>query len=409
MRIHGGNETARPAALPEGFMFDLTLPRTATAIAIVAAGLVAAQAGPARAGFDVTNLVSDGSVPAVTIDPGLINPWGISYAPTGPFWVADNGTGLSTLYNTGGTKLGLTVTVPPPIGQTFTSSPTGTVFNGTGGFTVSSGGVTAPALFLFDTEDGTISGWAPSVNGTNAIIAVDNSDGGAGAVYKGLAMGSTGGSTFLYASNFRAGEVEMYNSSFGLVGSFTDPTVAAGYAPFNVQNLDGTLYVTFALQDAAKHDDVAGPGNGYVDAFSLDGTFEKRIASIGGPLNSPWGLDIAPASFGAIGGDLLVGNFGDGTISIFNPTTDAYLGKLLGKDGMPIVEGDLWALINGNGGSGGNANDVYFTSGIMDESEGLFGVISVPEPRTWALMIVGLGLMGASLRSRRTIRAQAAA
>jgi uncharacterized protein (TIGR03118 family) len=163
------------------------------------------------------------------------------------------------------------------------------------------------------------------------------------------------------------------------------------------------------LQNAAKHDDVAGAGNGYVDAFSLNGTFEHRIVSQGGPINSPWGLDIAPAGFGNLAGDLLVGNFGDGTISIFNPTTDAYLGKLLGSDGKPIVEGDLWALVNGNGGPGSNVNGVYFTAGVMDEAHGLFGVLSVPEPRTWALMIVGLGLMGASLRTRRNATVRAAA
>jgi uncharacterized protein (TIGR03118 family) len=193
------------------------------------------------------------------------------------------------------------------------------------------------------------------------------------------------------------------------VGTFTDPNVAPGYAPFNVQNLNGTLYVTFALQDAAKHDDVAGAGNGYVDAFSLSGQFESRIVSQGGAVDSPWGLDIAPTSFGALAGDLLVGNFGDGTISIFNPTTDAYLGKLLGKNGQPIVEGDLWALINGNGAAGGDTDKVYFTAGIENESEGLFGSIGVPEPGTWALMVIGLGLMGATLRGRRNARAGAAA
>ena len=385
-------------------MFHVSKARAALAIALAGAGLLAFQAAPAQAQeFNITNLVSDGAVPAATIDPSLVNPWGISYGPTSPFWVADNGTGLSTLYNGAGAKIALTVTVPPPMGQSFTSSPTGTVFNGSPtNFLVSSGGVTGAAAFLFDTEDGTISGWSPSVNATNAILAVDNSNGGAGAVYKGLAIATTGGNTFLYASNFRAGDVEMYNSSFGLVKTFTDPTVAAGYAPFNVQELNNTLYVTFALQDAAKHDDVAGAGHGYVDAFSLDGTFESRITSLGGPINSPWGLDIAPSSFGALAGDLLVGNFGDGTISVFNPLTDAYEGKLLGNNGQPIVEGDLWALINGNGGSGGSVNDVYFTSGIANEADGLFGSISaVPEPRAWALMFVGLGLMGATLRGRR--------
>jgi uncharacterized protein (TIGR03118 family) len=240
------------------------------------------------------------------------------------------------------------------------------------------------------------------VNFGSAITAVDNS--GSGAVYKGLAIGSMGGQTYLYASNFNSGEVEMYNSSFGLVKTFTDPNVAAGYAPFNVQDLDGTLYVTFALQDMAKHDDVAGAGNGYVDAFSLDGTFERRIVSQGGEVNSPWGLDIAPSSFRAFAGDLLVGNFGDGTISVFNPTTGAFAGELSGPGGAPLVEGDLWALVTGNGGSGGAADKVYFTAGIADEAHGLLGSISaVPEPETWALMIVGFGLMGATLRRRRLL------
>ena len=391
-------------------MHHLSTARAALTMAVVGAGLLAIQAQTAQAGeFNVTNLVSDGSVPAATIDPNLINPWGISYAPTGPFWVSDNGTGLATIYTGTGSKVPLNVTIPPPAGQSFTSSPTGQVFNGSSTeFMVGGGGSTAAAAFLFDTEDGTISGWAPSLSLSNAFLAVDNSAGGAGAVYKGLAIGSTGGSDFIYASNFRAGDVEMYNSSFGLVKTFTDPTVAAGYAPFNVTNLDGTLYVTFALQDAAKHDDVAGAGNGYVDAFSLDGTFERRIVSMGGQVDSPWGLDIAPASFGSLAGDLLVGNFGDGTISAFDPTTGVFEGELLGPGGVPIVEGDLWGLINGNDASAGSSNEVYFTSGIQDESEGLFGSISpVPEPGVWTLMIVGLGLMGATLRGRRGVAARA--
>jgi len=392
-------------------MLRLSLPRAATAIAVTVAGLLAAQAESAQAQeFNVQNLVSDGSVPAANIDPQLSNPWGVSYAPTGPFWISDNNDGLTTLYTGTGAKVPLTVTIPPPGGQTFAAAPTGQVFNSTAnGFQVTSGGVTGKADFIFDTEDGTISAWAPSVSFSNAVLAVDNSGNGAGAVYKGLAIGSVGSSTYLYASNFRAGDVEIYNSSFGLVGTFTDPNVAPGYAPFNVQNLNGTLYVTFALQDAAKHDDVAGAGNGYVDAFSLTGQFESRIVSQGGAIDSPWGLDIAPTTFGALAGDLLVGNFGDGTISIFNPTTDAYLGKLLGKNGQPIVEGDLWALINGNGGSGGSTGSVYFTAGIENESEGLFGSISAPEPGTWALMFIGLGLMGATLRERRNVQARATA
>ncbi len=386
-------------------MFRLSLERGAMAIA-AGAGFLAVQAAPAQAeDFVVRNLVSDGSVPAATVDPQLSNPWGVAYSPTGAFWVSDNNSGFSTLYNGAGAKIPLTVTTPSAPGEGGAGAPTGIVFNGAAsGFNVTANGKTGKAAFIFDSEDGTIEGWAPSVDATNAIIAVNNYDAGAGAVYKGLAIASTSGSTFLYATNFRAGDVEVYDSSFSLVDTFTDPTVAPGYAPFNIQDLGGTLYVTFALQDADKHDDVAGPGNGYVDAFSLTGVFERRIVSLGGEVNSPWGLDIAPASFGAFAGDLLVGNFGDGTISVFNPLSGAFEGKLLGQDGLPIVEGDLWDLITGNGGAGGRTDTVYFTAGVQNEAEGLFGSIGVPEPATWALMFVGVGLMGASLRSRRLIR-----
>ncbi len=350
--------------------------RATPLLAAVAAGLLALQALPAQAQqFKVTNLVSDGFVPAVTIDPSLVNPWGMSSSPTSPFWVSDNATGLATLYNGAGTKIGLTVTIPSPPRTGGASAPTGQVFNGLSRpFKVTSGGKTGAAVFLFATENGTIAGWAPSVDGTNAITAVNNSR--EGAVYKGLAIGHTGGANFLYAANFHSGDVEMYNYRFQLVKVLRDPTVPAGYAPFNVQNLGDTLYVTYALQDADKKDDVAGSGHGYVDAFSLDGSFLRRVASAG-RLNSPWGLDIAPAGFGSLAGALLVGNFGNGVINAYDPVTGAYKGKLLGDNGQPIVLGDLWGLINGNGGSGGDANTVYFTAGIRNEAHGLFGSLSV--------------------------------
>ncbi|HEY2049653.1 MAG TPA: TIGR03118 family protein [Caulobacteraceae bacterium] len=373
--------------------------------AVLAGSLAAAMVlGPGSSAHAlnvaVTNLVSNGAVPAVTVDPNLVNPWGIASSPTGPFWVSDNGTGVSTLYNGAGAKVPLTVTIPGFGGSG--GSPDGVVFNPTTGFNVTSMGKTGTALFLFSTEDGTIAGWSPTVNANTAINAVNNHVPGAGAVYKGLTLDNIGSSTFLYAANFRGGDVEVYNSSFGLVNSFTDTGVAPGYAPFNVQTLNGDLYVSFALQDAAKHDDVAGAGHGYVDIFSPQGTLLKRLVSLGGEVNSPWGLDIAPASFGKFGGDLLVGNFGDGTISIFDPTNGTFEGQLLGTDGKPIVEGDLWGLRNGNGGSGGNPNFVYFTAGIADEAQGLFGSLSaVPEPGTWVLMLAGFGSAGAALRRSR--------
>jgi uncharacterized protein (TIGR03118 family) len=313
--------------------------------------------------------------------------------------VSDNNTGLTTLYNTSGAPQSLVVTIAPPAGSPsgFVSAPTGQVFNSTSGFKVTSNGKTGKASFIFDTEDGTISGWSPSVNAGSSVLAVDNSQ--KGAVYKGLALGTVGGNSFLYATNFESGEVEMYNSSFQLAGQFTDPTVAAGYAPFNAAVLDGKLYVTFALQDAAKHDDVAGLGNGYVDVFNLDGSFDTRLIS-GGVLDSPWGLDIAPTGFGKYADDLLVGNFGNGEINAFNPTTGQFLGTLLGSNGQPIVEGSLWGLINGNGGAGGNLNSVYFSSGVADEAGGLFGSLSVPEPSTWAMMILGVAAVGICARRR---------
>ena len=330
--------------------------------------------------FMQTNLVSDGTVPAETIDPNLINPWGISSpGPGGPFWISDNNAGVTTFYNGDGTKDGQVAIAGPP-GSTIAGTPTGQVFNSSGtGFDISQqNGKTASALFIFATEDGTISGWNPNVNPASSVIAVDNSKGGSpgdGAVYKGLAIGKTEDGTFLYAANFRNGSVDVFDSQFQLVKSFTDPTVPDGYAPFNVQVLGGKLFVTFAQQDATRHDDVSGPGHGFVDEFSLEGRMIERVASRG-PLNSPWGLAIAPQGFGEFSGDLLVGNFGDGTINIFNPTTDQFLGKLDRPSGEPFHVTDLWALK-------ASGDQILFTAGLADEAHGLFGSLSAtlaPDP-----------------------------
>jgi uncharacterized protein (TIGR03118 family) len=395
------------AATPGGSVASMTCPVVLGLAATLFAG--AAWASP---DFVQTDLISDGAVPAVqSPDPSLINPWGVSYAPTGPFWVSDNNSGVVTIYNGAGVKQALfggtvpAVTVATPPGQTpGTAAPTGQVWNGSGGFNVSEtvGGQvkTGSSAFIFATEDGTISGWSPGVDQSHSVLAVDNSAGGTGAVYKGLAIATSGGQTLLYAANFRSGQVEVYNSNFQLVNSFTDPSVPAGYAPFNVQVLNGKLFVTFALQDAAKHDDVAGLGNGFVDQFNLDGSGMTRLAS-GGTLDSPWGLAIAPSSFGSLAGDLLVGDFGDGTINAFNLGTDSFAGQLLNSDGDPIDIGDLWALSVGNDGSAGSSQSIYFTAGIANESDGVFGSLSaVPEPGSATLLLVGISGFAALIRRR---------
>jgi uncharacterized protein (TIGR03118 family) len=349
--------------------------------------------------FTQTNLISDGSTQAGSAqqtDPNLINPWGVAYPPTGPFWISENNSGVSSIDSV--TANGVTlivippVTIAPPTPDSGPAAPTGQVFNSfasTGAFVLQDG---SPASFLFATEDGTISGWN-SAAGTRSIIAVNESanpaDGdeaqGVGAVYKGLAIAETDNGPMLYAANFRHGTVDVYDQNFNAVNSFTDNNLPAGYAPFNVQVLDGKLFVTFALQDDAKHDDVAGPGNGFVDEFDLQGHLLARVAS-GGPLDSPWGLAIAPSSFGTFGGDLLVGNFGDGTIEAYNLKNDQFVGNLTDASGNPIVIPDLWELIPGNNGSAGSSNTIYFTSGVQDEMHGLFGSLTAnPTPSPAAL------------------------
>jgi len=335
--------------------------------------------------FTQTNLVSDIPGLAEFTDPTLVNPWGMSSSGSSPIWVSDNGTGKSTLYNGAGVKQATVVTVPPPSGGTPPSSPTGQVFNGT---STNFGG----SHFIFATEDGTISAWT---SGGTAALKVDNS--ASGAVYKGLALANNGSNAFLYAANFNSGNIDVFNSSFGQVsvpGAFTDPNLPAGYAPFNIQNIGGKLYVTYALQDGSKHDDVSGAGHGFVDVFDTNGNLLQRLVSQG-DLNSPWGLAVAPTGFGDFGGDLLVGNFGDGTINVYNDSTGAFVATLSDSNGDPIVDLGLWGLTFGNGGSGGSKANLYFTAGIPGpdsvEDHGLFGMISnTPEPSSLVLLAVGM-------------------
>ncbi|HLJ36318.1 MAG TPA: TIGR03118 family protein [Ktedonobacteraceae bacterium] len=319
------------------------------------------------------NLTSDIPGLAKFTDPNLVNPWGISFAPTNPFWLSDNNSGLSTLYNGKGKTQSLVVTIPPAKGGK-TGSPTGTVFSSfSGAFIVTAHGKSGTSGFLFASEDGTISGWNPTVDQTHAIIAVDNS--GSGAVYKGLALATVNSQPFLYAANFHSGTIDVFNKKFApakLQGSFQDSGIPVGYAPFNIQSIGSNLYVTYAKQDKAKHDDV--PGSGFLDVYDDNGNLVKRLVSHG-PLNAPWGVALAPTNFGQFSNDLLVGNFGNGYIHAFNPTTGAFLGTLMNSQYHPIHIDGLWALAFGGGGASGQPNQLFFTAGIQKEQHGLFGMI----------------------------------
>jgi uncharacterized protein (TIGR03118 family) len=348
----------------------------ATLALLLLPGTAFARATSGGGVYQQTNLVSNLQGKAAHTDPNLVNPWGISYAPTSPFWISDNAAGLSTLYDGQGNIQSLVVTVPPPPGGT-TGAPTGTVYNSnSNAFVVSKNGKSGGSIFLFDSEDGTLSGWNPNVDPTNAILAVDNS--GSGAVYKGLVLASNNSGTFLYATNFRAGTVDVFDKNFApakLSGSFTDPNLPKGYAPFGIENMGSSnILVTFAKQDKAKHDNVSGKGLGFVDVFDTNGNLVKRLISQG-QLNAPWGLAMAPATFGQFSNDLLVGNFGDGRINAFDPNTGSFLGQLMNKNGKAIKISGLWGLKFGNGGQAGKTNQLFFTAGIHHEADGLFGML----------------------------------
>jgi uncharacterized protein (TIGR03118 family) len=333
-------------------------------------------------GYVQTNLVSDIPGLARFTDPNLVNPWGLAASPAGPFWVSDNGTGASTLYDGQGQMVPsgspLVVGIADTGDRTGSpGAPTGTVFNSGSDFFVSAAGKTASSVFLFATEDGAIAGWNPNVDLTHAVVGVDNS--GSDAVYTGLALDSdSAGRNLLYAANFHSGTIDVFDSKFRAVqvsGAFADPNLPAGFAPFNVQNINGRLYVTYAKQDTEKYEDVAGPGNGFIDVFNGDGVLQQRLVS-GGPLNSPWGLALAPAAFGEFSGDLLAGNFGDGHINVFDPSSGQFLGELHDAQGNAIVIDHLWGLAFGNGDGAGGTHTLYFNAGIGGQQHGLFGKLT---------------------------------
>jgi uncharacterized protein (TIGR03118 family) len=351
------------------------------------AGILGCFGGLAEAeSFFTQNLVTNDQAAngAQITDSHLVNAWGISFGATSPFWVSANGTGLATLYsvnpiNNATAKVGLEVTIPGD------GSVTGQVFNGTSAF--------GNDRFLFVSEDGTISGWRGAL-GTQAEVLQTGLDAN---YYKGVALATIGGNTYLYAANFKSGAIDVVKGTPGapnLTGNFADPGLPGGYAPFNIQLLGGKLYVTYAVQGTGK-DEQAGPGLGIVSVFDTQGNFLGRVGTMG-TLNAPWGLALAPGSFGSFAGDLLVGNFGDGTINAFDLSKNSFVGQLLGSDGKPLSIDGLWGLTPGNGVSGGDTNTIYYSAGPQDESHGVFGALStVPEPGSLALGIIALSLFAA--------------
>ena len=336
-------------------------------IFLVIAGVAAAGPG----GFVVTPLMSDNGVPGTTPDANLVNSWGLAAGPATPWWVADNGTGVSTLYTGAGAKLGLTVAVG--------DNPTGVVFNSTTGLDLK-GGDKGPALFLFDSEAGLISAWNRSL-GTTAEVEIDAT--AQGAIFKGLAIAQTADGPRLYATDFHNRVVDVFNGNWQPITrplQFFDPMISREYGPFGIEAIGNRIYVTYARTQPGSGDEAHGAGFGYVDAFdATTGLLVARVATRG-PLNAPWGLAQAPAGFGSRGGDLLVGNFGDGRINAYKPGPGglSYVpqGSLRGADGEPLSIDGLWALEFGNGAAAGPTGSLFFTAGPNDENDGLFGTIT---------------------------------
>ena len=327
--------------------------------------------GQATSAYSQTNLVSDGSVKAAQTDPNLLNPWGMTIGQQTPFWINAAGSGLSLVYDSGGNKQ-FKVTVPAAAGSTKSGTPTGITFNAsTTDFAVPGG---AAALFLFDTLDGTISAWNTST--ANPVAVVDNST--SGAVYTGLAIANNGTANYLLAANLASGKIDVFDAKFKpatLAGSFADPGVPQGFAPFNVHVLNSSVYVTYGQQTPGGGPPTSGAALGYVSVFDANGNLKAHAIS-GGNLNAPWGIALAPAGFGQFGGDLLVGNFGDGTINAFDPTSFALKGQLQDATGAAIVNNRLWEILFGQGGTG-DPNTLYFSAGVNNEKGGLFGAIAV--------------------------------
>jgi uncharacterized protein (TIGR03118 family) len=329
--------------------------------------------------YEQHTLVSDGSVPADVVDPDLINGWGVAFNPQGFVWVTDNGTGKATLYDGAGAKQALVVTIPPAPGETV-ASVTGIVFSGGADFVVkgktpAGADLSGPSRFIFVSEGGEVTGWAPNVNPLTAFLAVPNKT---GAIYKGLAIGGNGTTHLLYAADFHNARVDVFDGTFAPVtlpsGAFRDSHLPRGYAPFGIQAINGDIVVTYAKQDDAAEDEIAGRGFGFVDIFDPNGKLVQRFAARGA-LNAPWGIALAPSSFGRFGGALLIGNFGDGTINAYGPISGHFLGSLRDNHGRRIRVDGLWGMQFGNGLMQQPTNALFAAAGPGDEEGGSYTVI----------------------------------
>ncbi len=349
----------------------LALP-AAIALAFAVSSVPAAPRAPNA--YALHNLVSDGVVPADHTDPNLQNGWGVAFNPTGFVWVTDNHSGKSTLYDGLGNPQSLVVTIPPAVvGSSDPGSPDGIVYSGTSDFVVSNGTISGPSRFIFASEDGLISGWAPNVDLTNAIRVLATPD----AVYKGLAIAASPTGMRLYATDFHNAHVDVFDSAFNKImttGAFVDATLPKHFAPFGIQAINGDIYVTYAKQDAAAHDNQ--PGGGVVDVFDSEGKFLHRGAAQVG-LNAPWGVALAPADFGHYSNRLLVSNFGDGTITAYDQKTGNYLGHVRGADNRKLMVPGIWGIQFGNGVNSQPLNTLFFAAGPNEEVNGVYGSITV--------------------------------
>jgi uncharacterized protein (TIGR03118 family) len=328
---------------------------------------------------------------AVAVDANLKNPWGIAIATGLPFWIADNNSNVATLYSgtgqvqtqavTGSATTGISI---PASAAGVPANPTGQVYNATGDFMIMTSNGFETALFMFSGEGGTIAAWAQT-SGATALTLFDDGvvNGPEHAVYKGLALGSVSGANYLYATDLHNNKVDVFDTNFAkpaaMQGKFVDPGLPAGFAPFGITAVNGQLFVTFAMQDAAKHDEMTGAGLGYIDIFDMSGNFVSRFAS-GGPLNAPWGIAVAPAGFANLQGQVLVGNFGDGTINAFMPNGTSLAtatGPLTNGAGQPLAFAGLWSLVFGNGDSDKPVDTLFYTAGFADQTDGVFGAITV--------------------------------